>query len=588
LPHDLIALYRLCRESGKRYATEVAAWEFWNEQDVSNVAWYYAAAMKAAFLGYKAGNPDQRVLNGATCLHPVPRFMEIFMESGMEDYFDVFNCHIYNIQDTPATIADEQEFLKRNRAGDKPIWITENGFLQGGGSEPIDPTTQFYEHTEQQALDQAEYLIKAQIRFVSYGVARDFSFMFAPYNECGRGRVWGMLRWDYLAKPAYTAFANLTAQLANAKYLGTKNLKKDIKGFIFEQTDGKKTYVLWSDISGNTPVKVRDAAATLEVRDLMGKGTLLHPKDGLFTLSVGRYPIYVRGFQDLKPAEPFIPAKQTKPSGPEKDLTIVMRLNPEKGFKVVRNKALVDSNNQGQAVLDIFNLSETAKQGRVENLGQGYTLRGLPESISLPPMGRVSLVVDFNFKEEGYGLIKVRLGGTFNGKPVSPVYVPVKRPHAGMDPALKAKSLPVENVARWVKNSSGTMEITSDPKEKAVAFNVKFPPATDQWVYPEFRLKLPAESMAGAVGISFEIKASRNEDCFPLVMACLQDTHERSEDCWLPYFPPTTEWRTATILFEEDAPVNFSPTHIKMLRLGVNPREREYEYRLRNFKVYYK
>jgi hypothetical protein len=586
LPHDLIALYKFCRESGRRYPNEVAAWEFWNEEDVSMTSWYFAAAMKAAYLGYKAGNPQHRVLNGASCLHPVPRFMDIFMESGMKDYFDVYNCHVYSLQDTPATVKDEQEFLVRFGAGDKPIWITENGLLQGGGREPLDPGTQFYEHTEPQELDQAEYLIKAQIRFVSYGVARDFSFIFVPYNECGRGRVWGMLRWDYLAKPAYTAFANLTAQLSNARYLGAKNPNKNVKGFVFEQTDGKKTYVLWSDISGNTPIRVRDSAATLEMVDFMGKGTLLHPKDGLFTLSAGRYPVYVRGFQDIKPTEPFIAAKIAKPSESEKDLTIVLRLNLEKGFKIIRNKALVDVSNQGRAVLDIFNLSETAKQGRLENLGQDYTIRGLPESISLPPMGRVSLVVDFKFKEEGYGLVKVRLGGKFNGKPVSPVYVPIKRPRAGMDPSLKVKSLPMENVARWGKNSSGAMEILNDVKEKAVRFKVKFPPAVDQWIYPEFRLRLPIESMNGAVGVGFEVKASQAEG-WALVMACLEDQHERGESCWLPYLP-TTEWQTVNILFEEDAPVNFNPAYIKMLRIGVNPGERAYEYRIRNFKVYYK
>lgn len=586
LPHDLIALYQLCRESGKRYAAEVAAWEFWNEQDVSNVAWYYAAAMKAAYLGYKAGNPEQRVLNGSTCMHPVPRFMDIFMESGMEDYFDVFNCHIYSLQDTPATTADEWEFLKRNRAGDKPIWITENGFLQGGGSEPIDPGAPFYEHTEQQELDQAEYLIKAQLRFVSYGVERDFSFVFVPLNECGRGRVWGMLRWDYLAKPAYTAFANLTAQLSNARYLGARDPKKNVKGYVYEQKNGTKTYACWSESSQDIPVTLTDSAAELELIDFMGTRTILQPKNGAFTFLAGRYPVYVRGLRDIKPAKPFHrPVKQKSPDS-GKDLTIVLRLNLEKGFKIVRNKALVDPTDEGRAVLDIFNLSDEAKQGRIENFGQGYTIVGLPESIVIPAMGKVSLEVGLKFTEGGYGLVKLRLGGTFNGKPVSPVYIPIKRPHRGMDPALKVKSLPMEDVTRWGKNSSGAMTISSDEKEKAIAFKVTFPPATDQWIYPEFRLKLPAESMAGAVGIGFEVKASRDEG-WALVMVCLQDTHERSEDCWLPYFP-TTEWQTVTILFEEDAPVNFNPANIKMLRLGANPGEREYEYRVRNFKVYYK
>jgi len=129
------------------------------------------------------------------------------------------------------------------------------------------------------------------------------------------------------------------------------------------------------------------------------------------------------------------------------------------------------------------------------------------------------------------------------------------------------------------------MEIFRDEKEKAIGFKVKFPPATDQWVYPEFRLRLPEESMKGAVGLGFEVKASQASS-WALVMACMEDKHEKGDSCWMPYFP-TTEWQTVNILFEEDSPVNFDPGDIRMLRIGANPGDREFEYRLRNFRVFY-
>jgi hypothetical protein len=153
-----------------------------------------------------------------------------------------------------------------------------------------------------------------------------------------------------------------------------------------------------------------------------------------------------------------------------------------------------------------------------------------------------------------------------------------------MDPSLKVRRLPVEQMARWGKNASGPMEVFTDEREKAIGFKVKFPPSVDQWIYPEFRVKQPAESMKGAVGLGFEIKASQMVG--GMIMICLDDTHERGDSCWLPYVP-TTEWQTVNILFEEDAPADFDPGDIRMFRLGANPGDREFEYRIRNFKIYY-
>jgi hypothetical protein len=209
-----------------------------------------------------------------------------------------------------------------------------------------------------------------------------------------------MLRWDYVAKPAFTAFANLTAQLSNARYLGTKAVGKNADCFVFEQPGGSKTLVLWSQGDAAVPVRINDSVAKVERVDFMGKRTTLHSQNGVYTLSAERYPTYIHGFREIKPFRPFVPLKQKAAFVPQKDLTIVMRLNLEKGFQIVRNKALVDKTNLGQATLDIFNFSDQAKQGKVENLGQGYTIKGLSEPINIAPMGKVTLPVELKFKED--------------------------------------------------------------------------------------------------------------------------------------------------------------------------------------------
>ena len=87
------------------------------------------------------------------------------------------------------------------------------------------------------------------VDFVDFrlGPRKDFLFSLHPVNERDRTKAWGLLRWDYSAKPAYVALANLTWQLEGARYVGALNPAEGVRGFLYQMPDGSQTLVFWSE-----------------------------------------------------------------------------------------------------------------------------------------------------------------------------------------------------------------------------------------------------------------------------------------------------------------------------------------------------
>lgn len=82
------------QELSRTFKDKVRIWEFWNEQDIGfalDGAWDYAAAMKAAYLGFKAGNPDTLVASGGLSKTDLINYSHVMMQNGLKDYFDIFN-----------------------------------------------------------------------------------------------------------------------------------------------------------------------------------------------------------------------------------------------------------------------------------------------------------------------------------------------------------------------------------------------------------------------------------------------------------------------------------------------------------------
>lgn len=97
-------------------------------------AWDYAAALKAAYLGFKAAAPELPVAIGGYAGTDNFAYADAVMRNGAGEYFDIFNIHTYDsIRDYPEFMETVRSHMKRFGIEKLPVWFTEHGSPDGGG-----------------------------------------------------------------------------------------------------------------------------------------------------------------------------------------------------------------------------------------------------------------------------------------------------------------------------------------------------------------------------------------------------------------------------------------------------------------------
>jgi hypothetical protein len=122
---DLRHVHSLARRLAGRFQGRVAAWEPWNEANVASFGAHTVDQMcswqKAAWLGFKAGDPDLMVGWNATAAVPTPAHTEGVLANETWPYFDTYNIHTYDWSHAYADLWKPA----REAASGRPIWITE-------------------------------------------------------------------------------------------------------------------------------------------------------------------------------------------------------------------------------------------------------------------------------------------------------------------------------------------------------------------------------------------------------------------------------------------------------------------------------
>ena len=127
------------------------------------------------------------------------------------------------------------------------------------------------------------------------------------------------------------------------------------------------------------------------------------------------------------------------------------------------------------------------------------------------------------------------------------------------------------------------MAISFDPAEQAVCFHTKFPRNVDRWVYPEYTLQLPQESLHGAYALTFEVKTTPDAIKQMLVMSVGHTGEKQEKAVHHPVLRPSEHWEKRTIYFDKQS----EPLEIIRLRIGLNSMSDEITYRIRNIQVVY-
>ncbi len=304
---------------------QVKYWEIGNEPDVDpslvppdNIygCWgdktdpyygggYYAQMLKQIYPAIKSVDPNAKVLIGGLLLDCDPtnppatgcqpgKFFEGILRNQGGPYFDIVNYHGYAffsngvIDETNlgkwsargGTATGKAAFLRSVMASygvNKPIMNSESSLLCTDTSQCPDgspPTAAFLD-------TQADYVVNVFVRAWSVNLLGNIWFEIEGpgWRDCG------LLDGSQLPRPAYNAYAFMTAELANATYAGPVTQFTSITGYAFSRPD-KRVWVLWS--ADQTPHDVTVPAGFTQAYDKLGNP--LTPAGGLITV---KSPVYL-------------------------------------------------------------------------------------------------------------------------------------------------------------------------------------------------------------------------------------------------------------------------------------------------------
>lgn len=602
LPLELTEVHRYSSELAKTFTGKINTWEFWNEQDGDAFslegAWDYASALKAASLGFRQGAPKVRVAFGGLCAPLILNYCEAFLQNDVADYFDIFNIHAYyTIPTLAARIAEVRQVMTRFGLEDKKLWVTENGSVVEGHAK----TSQFIPnqpvHDAKQELLVAEFLPKIMIHLQSLGVDRDYFFVLSPYNEGAKD--WGLLRYDYTAKPGLAAFSNLVAELGDATLEGELAAPRGIRAWLYRQPDHSQTVVCWSESEVDSDPEIdRGNRQSLFPRSLVipqqtgeyegssifGTPFRVNATDGRITLEINRMPTYLRGLSGLTPQKTSDARKPREPRKAERDLTLVFRVRLSTDFALSARRDYADlAKGSGHFVLELWNLSAEEKSGSL--WFEGGRVTGAPETVVVPAWSKCEIPLHFEGAPDSNFSGKLKVGGVFNTRAVTSLTVPLSYSNAMAKACRQKKFARMNQAANWRPNASGEIRITDNKAEKAVKVDVTFKPGVDRWVYPEFTLKSSDGSLRGALGVAFEMKCDAPEDTTQSILMAVATRKEAgARDVYLKLPNPGRDWEERVVFFH---PRDLDPAQIGLLRLGLNTRRDQVSFSFRNFRILY-
>ena len=241
---DLRRVHELARNLASRFKGRVAGWEPWNEANVATFGGHTVDQMcawqKAAWLGFKAGDPEVLVGWNATAAVPTPEHTRGVLANETWPYFDTYNIHSY---DGPEAYLDLWRPAREAAAG-RPLWITE----ADRGTPHLKNPPWFDQEPRLERL-KAEWMAQAYASSLFAGAQRHFHFILGNYQE-PNGVQFGLLRYDLTPRPAYVALAALGRCLAGAQPLGRWQPGNHIHLYAFRARPGGELHdvlVLWTE-----------------------------------------------------------------------------------------------------------------------------------------------------------------------------------------------------------------------------------------------------------------------------------------------------------------------------------------------------
>jgi hypothetical protein len=241
---DLRQVFEFARALASRFKNRVAAWEPWNEANIATFGGHTVDQMcawqKAAWLGFKAGDPGVTVGWNVTAAVPTPAHTEGVLANETWPYFDTYNIHTYDWSHAYAGLWSPA----RAAVSGRPLWITE----ADRGTPHLKQGPWFDQDPRLERL-KAEWIAQSYAGSLFAGSRRHFHFILGHYHE-PNGVQFGLLRLDLTPRPAYVALATVGRCLAGARALGRWRPGLDLHVYAFRAwPDGQERDVIvaWAE-----------------------------------------------------------------------------------------------------------------------------------------------------------------------------------------------------------------------------------------------------------------------------------------------------------------------------------------------------
>jgi len=399
---DLRDVYRFCKAMATRFRGTVHAWEPWNEGNVATFGGHTTDEMcsyqKAAYLGFKAGDPNVLVCWNVSTAVPTRLHTAIVLQNETWSYFDTYNTHTYDWPDS----YDRLWGPVREAACGRPIWVTESD-----RGIPYATPEPWCDLSREGEIQKAHFMAQSYASSLFAGAERHFHFILGHYCEGGKIQF-GLLRLDETPRPSYVALAAVGRFLAGAKCLGRWNLADQPHAHVYAfraEPDGELHDVLvaWAEKPADWDRRGRTTVDWALPRELTVRGVhdyLGRPLGARVPGTLQSAPIFVlleSGEGEHLPLTP--PERSAYRPGKPSPVVLQLHMPPSASVNIkqipwasdIEHK--VQPETETELPLCVYNFSDRTVRGRisVEHAPAGWQLTPNTWEVTLEPLGRSRL-----------------------------------------------------------------------------------------------------------------------------------------------------------------------------------------------------
>lgn len=591
-PEDLRDVYGYCKAQTSHLKGKLQAIEVWNEPDggwFKEIGDAYAGFMKASYLGAKDGNPQVKVLTGSICAGDTP-FLQNISESGIADYYDVFNWHSYTgAAGFVNILGQDLNVLRANGCYARPAWMTEAGL---GTQGTLGEKKLLLADGEKRR--QCQYVPQAAVSALAAGTEKFFFFVL---SSCQEGSTqWGLLRPDIMPNPGFVALSAAANIIGRSTYLGAYPAGDGVTAQVFSTPRGT-VLVAWADKP--TAISIPSEQHAVTMADIFGKERRV-AVSGTLPVTVGPDAVYVidTGKRLTKSLVKPAPLRMKQGVNHPSRIVLVGRCAVQTAFERSAYSLSRDTNGTIAPLtynVEVYNFNQTGKPitGTVTlTLPTGWRADTTKRTVTVAPMGREVLAFTLTPTVSPEYPMKVVVHGTFAGKVVAKSTSYFTTDPEALKPT-KSVPLPWTDAAAWVPSAGCGSVKVSNPVDGTLQFDCHFDQKGDRWAYPSLKIKLPND-VGQYDGIAFDVEAAKADPNTRINMMLVEaEEGGKLTPQYMGGVNMASGKRRALIFFRDmrwlfwisgpDPVPGLAPEKIFMVKLGCNTSSDDVSFKLSNF-----